>query len=198
MVQCLDWAVKRGIVQFYAPNEEPLLDRMFSINTILYNLNGYKLMLTRVKMTTEINNYSRSKNWPDTSKFIEPPFAVGSKKVNSLSLSWVKIPMPATGPLEKEVTAFLNQRATRLTAQNQTQASVILKEKNPPMPKENEPSLSFEETAEFIHNFLIDSAVSAGLSAESTHKLTPIYVPINISSGMKKNALFRPGELARC
>lgn len=36
-----DWAVKRGMIHFYAPNEERLLDRMISINTILYNLNGY-------------------------------------------------------------------------------------------------------------------------------------------------------------
>jgi hypothetical protein len=43
-----DWAVKRGLVQFYAPNPEPILDRMVSINAMLYGLNGYKPMLNDV------------------------------------------------------------------------------------------------------------------------------------------------------
>jgi hypothetical protein len=43
-----DWAVTRGLVQFYAPNPEPLLDRMISINASLYGLNGYDLELINI------------------------------------------------------------------------------------------------------------------------------------------------------
>lgn len=43
-----DWAVTRGLVQFYAPHPEPILDRMISINGMLFGLNGYDFELINI------------------------------------------------------------------------------------------------------------------------------------------------------
>jgi hypothetical protein len=43
-----DWAVRRGLVQFYAPNPEPILERIININGMLNGLNGYDLELINV------------------------------------------------------------------------------------------------------------------------------------------------------
>lgn len=43
--QFQDWACHWSLVRFYAPQPEPLLERMISLNGMLYGLNGYALDL---------------------------------------------------------------------------------------------------------------------------------------------------------
>lgn len=63
-----DWAVKRGLIQFYAPPDEPLLERMININAILYGLNGHAVDIinTANDIATYYQGYSESDSraWP--------------------------------------------------------------------------------------------------------------------------------------
>lgn len=43
--QFQDWACHWGLVRFYVPHPEPLLERMISLNGMLYGLNGYAIDL---------------------------------------------------------------------------------------------------------------------------------------------------------
>lgn len=45
--QFQDWARHWGLVRFYVPHPEPLLERMMSLNGMLYGLNGYALDLIK-------------------------------------------------------------------------------------------------------------------------------------------------------
>lgn len=46
-VQFQDWARHWGLVRFYVPHPEPLLERMMSLNGMLYGLNGYAIDLIK-------------------------------------------------------------------------------------------------------------------------------------------------------
>jgi len=70
-VQFQDWARHWGLVQFHLPHPEPLLERMISLNGMLYGLNGYALDL--IITTNDLIRYYQARTEPATAGADEPP-----------------------------------------------------------------------------------------------------------------------------
>lgn len=68
--QFQDWARHWGLVQFYLPHPEPLLERMISLNGMLYGLNGYVLDL--ISTTNDLIHHYQTRAEPSTTGAGEP------------------------------------------------------------------------------------------------------------------------------